>query len=542
MPKKQDEDVWGQSAGAIGALVMVLGGLMVVKEKVGLGWPATVLLVVGVLMGLGYAAWWVKTRVPRWWAHTPGAAEPVALAQESQAEAGEDVVDALEAAHPVLTGALVKAKAIGPDEVILAKDVKTEVLPVGTRFDFALPGARTPDDVAANLKKIASELDVTRLHLKMETSRKTERRVRLLVLDEPPFTHSFPLPTTQDIRTFAGVPLGHEVTGELAGVPGFEKASMMVAGMTQTGKTTLINGLITCLLIAYGPDIDLYLLDGKFSGLVRFEKIAVRYESSNQTSVYESMLNELNEISDDRHRQMEDARRNQRPDPKFRQIIFIIDEAADFYASDGSKESRESVARVTQKSKALVRKSLESSVAVILTTQRPSVRAIPVEVRDQFQYRLCLYVASKGGANVALGDSYFETVAPIAPHLMDMDVLGQAVLYARGRSTLVRGFQFDDSTVWGVVEDVAERRRQRFEATPDTPLKKAIGLMESKGVEFMATVDLAPALGVTVPDMEDAVELGKALSARLGVPSSRGTKGVRGHRLAALKAAAATRS
>ncbi|MGW2866342.1 FtsK/SpoIIIE domain-containing protein [Streptomyces sp. NPDC001205] len=536
MPKKQDEDVWGQSAGAIGALVIVLGCLMVIKDKLSLSWPTTVLLVFGVLVGLGYAAWWLKTHVPRWWAHAPDEGAPAALAQDAPAAMDGEMVaiEAAPAVHTELTSALVKAKAIEKDESILADDVETQKLPVGTRYNFLLPKSRTYDDVAKTMKSLASQLDVTSLHLKLERSRQSERRVGLLVLDDPPFTNAFPMPTRQVVRTFAGIPLGHDVTGELAGVPGFEKASMLVAGMTQTGKTTLVNGLVTCLLIAYGPDIDFYLLDGKFSGLVRFEKIAVRYESSNDPAVYESLLDELNAKSDDRHRQLESARRDGRPDPKFRQAIFIIDEASDFYATDGTKASKDRLTRITTKSVSLVRKSLESSVSVIMTTQRPSNRAIPVEVRDQFQYRVCLYVASEGGAKVVLGDSYFGTVAPIRPYLMDPDIEGQCVLYARGRSTLVRGFKFPDEDVRAIVGEVATQRNDEFVAMPETPLKRAIGLMQAQKAEFMATAELAPALGIT--ETRPAM-CGKQLSKLLGVAPGKDSEGTRGYWLADLTAA-----
>lgn len=80
----REEDLYGNAAGAIGGLVMVTGGLMLVKIKTGLPWVVTILLVAGVLVGLGYAAWKVKTTVQRRWAHKPAdaPAPAAALAQE----------------------------------------------------------------------------------------------------------------------------------------------------------------------------------------------------------------------------------------------------------------------------------------------------------------------------------------------------------------------------------------------------------------------------------------------------------------------------
>ncbi|MGW2370089.1 FtsK/SpoIIIE domain-containing protein [Streptomyces sp. NPDC001667] len=532
---RESEDIYAHTAGAIGGLGMVLAGLIAIKTKLGLSWPATVILTAASLVALGYAAWWVKTRVVRWWAREPAEAPSAELAQDSPPGAMNGAETAV-AVHPELTAALVRTGAIGRDEIIRLSDVRVEQLEgIGTRYTFLVPEGRTHEDVGKRLGPIASMLGVTRLHLKLEASRHTEREVRLLKLNEPPFSRLFAPPTREQIRAYDGIPLGHEVTGALGGVATFDKASMLIAGMTQMGKTTLANGLITCLLVAYGGDFDLYLLDGKLCGLTKFEKIAVRYEASDDPDVMESMLDDLLSRVDSRYLKIQEAIRSRQPVPKFRPVFFIVDELADFYTDNGTKESKEQVRRVEEKSRSLVAKSLESGISAIMLTQRPSNNAIPVKVRDQFLCRMCLYVASEGGAKVALGDSYFDTVAPIHPALLDSSVKGQAVLFANGNSTLLRGFNFPDDFIWEIVDEVYAERQKEFEKVPVSPLKQAIDLMQSRGVEFMPTAELAPLLGITETN---PTERGKQLSSLLGVAADKGAKGVRGYRLADLTAAA----
>jgi len=516
-----EEDLYGQLAGAIGGLCIAAGVLAAIKDKLGLSWPATVAVAVGALIALGYAAWWIRTRVRRFLADKQPAAA------QRQQEATGDAADAQEEAsgppvHTELTTVLSRAGAIGRDEVILDADVTVKQLDVGTMYRFLLPPRGTFENVATKLGPIASMFGVTRLHLKAERSRKNERQVRLLVLKEEPFSREFPAPTREEIAAFSGVPMGHDVTGKLVGVPTFDKASLLVGGMTQTGKTTLVNGIITCLLIAYG-DFDLYLLDGKLCGLTEFQKVAVRYEASDDPAVLESMLDELNSRVDDRYAKMQEAKRNRQPAPEFKPVFFVIDEAADFYVDDGSKESQETVRQNVDKSRKLVSKSLESGISTIMMTQRPSNDAIPVKVRAQFLYRLCLYVESKGTAKVALGDSYFETMAPIHPAFLDASIKGQAVLFAKGVSTLIRGFNFRNEFMWGVVDEVLARQHQAISEVPETPLTRAIALIQERGTEFMPTAELAPLLEITetAPSMQ-----GRKLSKLLGVPPGKDEKGV----------------
>jgi S-DNA-T family DNA segregation ATPase FtsK/SpoIIIE len=212
-----------------------------------------------------------------------------------------------------------------------------------------------------------------------------------------------------------------------------------------------------------------------------------------------------------------------------------VDEAADFFASDGSKEGAEQARRITEKARSLVAKCLESGISTVLLTQRPSHNAIPVQVRDQFLYRMCMYVASEGTVKVTLGDTYFETVAPINAALLNPEIKGQGVLFANGRSTLIRGFDFPDDFVWDVVDEVAARQHKVLETAPESPLKRVIDLMRSRDVEFIATADLAPVLGITETRPG---ERGKQVSGLLGVAPNKDEKGVRGYYPADLAAAA----
>jgi S-DNA-T family DNA segregation ATPase FtsK/SpoIIIE len=519
------DDMAGQAAGAIGVLAIAFGVLAAIKDKLGLSWPATVLLTAGALVALGYGAWKLRTTVMRLMA---GEIRPAAaLKQEAPAAGLEELQTDAEpvAAHPELTAALRTASVIGGDQVIRADEVTIGSVQTGDVYDFLVPKGRTYEDVEKRLGTVAGMFGVTRLHMTLERSRDNERRVKLLKLHEPPFTRPFPAPTRQEIESFAGVPLGHDVTGQLAGVPTFDKASLLVAGMTQTGKTTLVNGLITCLLIAYG-DFELYLLDGKFCGLTRFEPIATRYESSDDPAVFWDMVRELDARSDDRYRKITEAIRTRQPVPKFKPVIFIVDEAADFFAPGATNEEKDQAKQIAEDTRSLVSKSLESGISTVLMTQRPSTNAIPVKVRDQFLYRLCLYVASAGTAKVALGDTYFETVAPINPALLDPDIQGQAVLFAKGRSTLIRGFNFNDKFIWDVVDEKASKQ---VEALPEKiPLRQAIELMQSKGVDFMTTPDMAPALGILE---DDPVKRGKKLNEFLGGPPTYKNSQGRGYRL-----------
>ncbi|MFJ4717466.1 FtsK/SpoIIIE domain-containing protein [Streptomyces sp. NPDC088785] len=522
-------DSYEHAAGAIGVIAMVLGGLVAIKVKTGLPWWSVILLTVGVLITLGWAAWWAKTKAAQLWAREPAKATSTALAQEAAADEGP-------ARDEELTRALVASGAIGKDQVVRADESVSTPLPggLGVRREFKVPPGRTYKHVAAKAGEVAGALGVTRMRTQVERGELSERDVDMTVLSQPPFTDSFAVPTREMILAHEGIPFAHSMTGELVGIDDFTKGALFVAGMTQTGKSTLTIALITCAYIAYGPELDVYLIEGKPGALVRFEKVAVRYEASSEKSVFDSMVRQLLQEQVKRYELDNDAMRNRKPKPRHRQVLFIADEVADYYVHDGSTESKKERTALVANSSELVRKGLECGITVVMMTQRPSDRAVPVEVRDQFKKRICLYVSGKGGAEVALGSDYFKTESPIHPALMDASIQGQGVYFDGITSKLIRGIRFPDDFIWSVVDDVKARRDQRVEATADTPLKRAIALMQEREVTFIKSSDLAAEFGI---EGADAGDIGKKLKALLKVAPTPTGQG-RGYKLDALKQAA----
>ncbi|MER5512759.1 FtsK/SpoIIIE domain-containing protein [Streptomyces sp. NPDC002766] len=530
------DELYGQAAGGIGGLAAVFGILAAIKDKLGLSWPATVLLTAGTLVALGYAAWQARMRILALLAKQPGQkAQKVstALAQEAVAEDAP-------ARDEKLTKALVASGAIGRDQYIRADESVVTPLPygLGNRYEFKVPVGRTYQHVAAKAGVIAGALDATRLRTQVECGGPSARDVDMTVLNQPPFTQPFPPPTREQILSHGGVPFAHSMIGDLVTIDDFTKGALFVAGMTQTGKSTLTVALLTCAYIAYGPDLDVYLIEGKPGALVRFEKLAVRYEASSKAAVFDSMVCELLQKQQERYDLDNQAMRERKQKPRHRQILFIADEVADYYVSDGSKESIKEKARLVKNSSELVRKGLECGITVVMMTQRPSDRAVPVEVRDQFKRRICLYVSGKGSAQVALGSDYFKTQSPIHPALMDASIQGQGVYFDGVSSKLVRGIRFEDEFIWEVVDDVLARREKRVEAAPDTPVKKAVAIMQELGVDFIRSTELGPELGI---DETRPGELGKQLKEMLKVGPEATNQG-RGYKLATLKQAALAES
>lgn len=192
--------------------------------------------------------------------------------------------------------------------------------------------------------------------------------------------------------------LGKDVAGvpqvrDLASMP-----HLLIAGATGSGKSVMVNAIITSLLFARTPhDLRLILVDPKrvelsgYNGLPHL-LLPVITESEKAAAALKWAVLEM----ETRYRTFASAgSRNlegynsTRVDAQDRlySIVIIIDELADLMMQDG-RETEEAIVRIAQKARA-------TGIHLILATQRPSVNVVTGLIKANIPSRIAFSMASQ---------------------------------------------------------------------------------------------------------------------------------------------------
>ncbi|MEK7187868.1 MAG: DNA translocase FtsK, partial [Patescibacteria group bacterium] len=189
--------------------------------------------------------------------------------------------------------------------------------------------------------------------------------------------------------------LGRDVTGEpifgnIATMP-----HMLIAGATGSGKSVVIQSLITSLLYKNSPDeLRLVLIDPKRVELSVYEGIPhlvgpVITENKKALSVFRWAINEM----EGRYSQLLKAgcrdikSFNAKEEEKLPYVVIIVDELADLMSTYG-REIEGYIIRLAQMARA-------TGIHLILSTQRPSVEVITGLIKANITTRIALQVASQ---------------------------------------------------------------------------------------------------------------------------------------------------
>jgi len=192
--------------------------------------------------------------------------------------------------------------------------------------------------------------------------------------------------------------LGKDVGGapqvrDLASMP-----HLLIAGATGSGKSVMVNAIITSFLFARTPqELRMILVDPKrvelsgYNGLPHL-LVPVITESDKAASALKWAVLEM----ENRYRMFASAgARNlegynsSREDVNDRMysIVIIIDELADLMMQDG-RETEESIVRIAQKARA-------TGIHLILATQRPSVNVVTGLIKANIPSRIAFSMASQ---------------------------------------------------------------------------------------------------------------------------------------------------
>jgi len=186
---------------------------------------------------------------------------------------------------------------------------------------------------------------------------------------------------------------GHPRAADLAKMP-----HLLIAGATGSGKSVMVNAVITSLLMRATPDeVRLILVDPKRVELADYNGIPhllvpVVTEASRALAALKWAVGEM----ESRYRRFAGATaRNivayneMRADPADRLpfIVIIVDELADLMMRDG-KTAEEPIVRLAQKARA-------TGVHLVLATQRPSVNVVTGLIKANFPSRIAFAMASQ---------------------------------------------------------------------------------------------------------------------------------------------------
>jgi S-DNA-T family DNA segregation ATPase FtsK/SpoIIIE len=252
------------------------------------------------------------------------------------------------------------------------------------------------------------------------------------------------------------VGLGKDISGRAVFFDLSEMPHLLVAGTTGSGKSVMLNGLLTSLLLTTDPrQVKLVLIDPKRVELSQFARVphlitpvvtdikkaanALAWAVAEMERRYE-VLEEIGVRSVEGY--------NDKAETQMPYVVIVIDELADLMMQAGAKVE-DAIIRLAQKARAV-------GVHLVVATQRPSVDVITGMIKANVPSRIAFAVSSQVDSRVILD-------SPGAEALLGMgDMLYKPVSAAR--PSRVQGAFISEAEVDRVVSSTVEAASGRVEA------------------------------------------------------------------------------
>ncbi|WP_053057960.1 FtsK/SpoIIIE family DNA translocase [Rubrobacter aplysinae] len=259
------------------------------------------------------------------------------------------------------------------------------------------------------------------------------------------------------------VGLGKDISGKPVFLDLAEMPHLLVAGTTGSGKSVMLNNLLTSLILTADPRrVKLVLIDPKRVELSQFGKIPHLI-----TPVVTDVKKAANALSwavaemERRYEMLEKhgARSldgyNERFEQQMPYVVVVIDELADLMMAAASKVE-DAVIRLAQKARAV-------GIHLVVATQRPSVDVITGMIKANIPSRIAFAVSSQVDSRVILDTPGAEAL------LGSGDMLFKPVTSLR--SSRVQGAYITEREVEEIVKASTGSAQARYveEVTEGTP-------------------------------------------------------------------------
>ena len=251
------------------------------------------------------------------------------------------------------------------------------------------------------------------------------------------------------------VALGKDISGRAVFFDMAEMPHLLVAGTTGSGKSVMLNGLLTSLLLTTDPrQVKMVLIDPKRVELSQFARVPHLItpvvtdvkKAANALSWAVAEMERRYEVLEKFGVRSLDGYNEKRPDNQMPYVIVVIDELADLMMTSAAKVE-DAVIRLAQKARAV-------GIHLVVATQRPSVDVITGMIKANVPSRIAFAVSSQVDSRVILDTPGAEAL------LGQGDMLFKPV--SAMRPSRVQGAYISESEVDEVVSACAERAQARY--------------------------------------------------------------------------------
>ena len=222
------------------------------------------------------------------------------------------------------------------------------------------------------------------------------------------------------------VGLGKDISGRAVFFDLAEMPHLLVAGTTGSGKSVMLNGLLTSLLLTTDPrQVKMVLIDPKRVELSQFVRVPHLItpvvtdvkKAANALSWAVSEMERRYEVLEKAGMRSLDGY-NDRGAEQMPYVVVVIDELADLMMTAAAKVEN-AVIRLAQKARAV-------GIHLVVATQRPSVDVITGMIKANIPSRIAFAVSSQIDSRVILdapgaesllgmGDMLFKPVSALRP-------------------------------------------------------------------------------------------------------------------------------
>lgn len=250
------------------------------------------------------------------------------------------------------------------------------------------------------------------------------------------------------------VGLGKDISGRAVFFDLAEMPHLLVAGTTGAGKSVMLNGLLTSLLLTTDPRrVKMVLVDPKRVELSQFARVP--HLITPVVTDVKKAANALLWAVAEMERRYEVLERegvrsidgyNDRAEKPMPYVVVVIDELADLMMTAAAKVE-EAIIRLAQKARAV-------GIHLVVATQRPSVDVITGMIKANVPSRIAFAVSSQVDSRVILDSSGAESL------LGRGDMLFKPVTALR--ASRVQGAYIAEDEVERIVAACAERATARY--------------------------------------------------------------------------------